>query len=86
MANLTIALDDHIVSLARQRAMQDGTSVSAQVRIFLERYAQGQDISQASTPADANPLSLPIVSGRGGLLPGIDPCSNKSLLAAADED
>ena len=81
MANLTIALDDHIVKLARLRAIQDGTSVSAQVRAFLERYAQGQDIGSATSRP---PVSLPVFAGKSGMQPGIDPCSNQSMLAAAE--
>lgn len=81
MANLTIALDDHIVKLARLRAVQDGTSVSAQVRAFLERYAQGQDVA---APLQRPPVSLPVFAGKSGMRAGIDPCSNQSMLAAAE--
>lgn len=81
MANLTIALDDHIVKLARLRAVQDGTSVSAQVRAFLERYAQGQDIGATTASA---PVTLPVFAGKGGMRSDIDPCSNQSMLAATE--
>ena len=39
MANLTLAVDDAVLKRARQRALEEGTSVNAQVRAFLERYA-----------------------------------------------
>lgn len=43
MTNLTISLDESIVKMARVRAIQEGTSVSAKVREFLAEYAQGSD-------------------------------------------
>ena len=78
MTNLTISLDENIVRQARIRAIGEGTSVSAKVREFLAQYA---NVAQA---APSKPLNLPIFRGGGGLLPGIDPCSNKSMLDAAD--
>ena len=39
MANLTLAVDDAVLERARQRALEEGTSVNVQVRAFLERYA-----------------------------------------------
>lgn len=38
MANLTVSVDDEIIKRARVRAIQQGTSVSAKVREFLEHY------------------------------------------------
>ncbi len=79
MTNLTIALDEAIVRMARIRAIQEGTSVSAKVRDFLAQYANA-----AAQPLPSKPVDLPIFRGGGGLLPGIDPSSNKSMLDAAD--
>jgi hypothetical protein len=39
MANLTLVVDDAVLKRARQRAIEEGTSVNAQVRGFLQRYA-----------------------------------------------
>lgn len=79
MTNLTISLDENIVRLARIRAIGECTSVSAKVREVLAQYAKG-----GAQTAPSKPLSLPIFRGGGGLLPGIDPCSNKSMQDAAD--
>ena len=38
MSNLTISVNDEIIKRARVRAIQQGTSVSAKVREFLEYY------------------------------------------------
>ena len=79
MTNLTISLDENIVRLARIRAIGEGTSVSAKVREFLAQYAKA-----GAQAAPSKPLNLPIFRGGGGLLPGIDPSSNKSMQDAAD--
>jgi len=39
MPNLTLVVDDAVLRRARQRAVEDGTSVNAEVRAFLRRYA-----------------------------------------------
>lgn len=39
MANLTLVIDDAVLKRARQRALDEGTSVNAEVRAFLDRYA-----------------------------------------------
>jgi len=39
MANLTITIDDRLLKQARMRALEDGTSVNAVLRAYLERYA-----------------------------------------------
>jgi plasmid stability protein len=38
MPNLTIALDDKLIKLARVKAIQQGTSVSAKIREYLVTY------------------------------------------------
>jgi len=80
MSNLTISIDDELIRLARIKAIEQGTSVSAKVREFLAQYAHGEQ------PAvSGGPVALPVFHGSGGLQPGIDPCSNQSLLQAASE-
>ena len=79
MSNLTISLDDAIIRKARIRAIEEGTSVSAKVREFLAHYAKVDSISTATLP------DLPVFQGTGGLQPGINPSSNKSMLQAADD-
>ena len=40
MSNLTISVDDEIIKRARVRAIQQGTSVSAKLREFLQNYVE----------------------------------------------
>lgn len=84
ITNLTISLDENTVRKARLRAIEEGTSVSAKVREFLARYARGENGDAADSAAGA--VKLPVFNGGQGLAPGLDPLSNKSLRAAAEED
>jgi plasmid stability protein len=43
MSNLTISLDEELIKRARVRAIQQGTSLSAKVREFLQQYANESD-------------------------------------------
>lgn len=40
MANLTIAVDERILKRARIKALEQGTSVNAVLRLFLEQYVR----------------------------------------------
>lgn len=77
MSNLTISVDENLIKQARVRAIQEGTSVSAKVREFLAQYANA-----TAQPAPVEPIKLRVFRGGGGLMPGIDPSSNKSYLEA----
>lgn len=79
MSNLTLSIDDHIIKRARIKAIEEGTSLSAKVRELLLQYVQS---SKPNLPLAA-PV-LPVFQGRGGMQPGIDPASNKSMLSALD--
>lgn len=79
MPNLTLSIDDHIIKRARIKAIEEGTSLSAKVRELLIQYVQSP---KPTLPATV-PV-LPVFQGVGGLQPGIDPTSNKSMLNALD--
>ena len=80
MANLTISLDENLVKQARIKAIQEGTSLSAKVREMLAAYVQ-QD-----APVKAAVIPKLPTGGSGGLMPGIDPSSNRSFYDAMDAD
>lgn len=50
MANLTIAIDDGVLKRARMRALDQGTSVNALLRDYLESYA-GRESARAAMMA-----------------------------------
>ena len=81
MANLTISLDENLVKQARIKAIQEGTSLSAKVREMLAAYVpQDAPVKAVVIP------KLPVSNATGGLMPGIDPCSNRSFYEAMDAD
>lgn len=43
MANLTLAIDEEVLKEARKRAIDEGTTVNAKVREYLESYAAAHD-------------------------------------------
>jgi len=47
MANLTITIDERLLKQARMRALEDGTSVNALLRAYLERYAGAGQAGEA---------------------------------------
>jgi plasmid stability protein len=53
MSNLTISIEDEIIKRARVRAIQQGTSLSAKVREFLQFYVNESDDLLKKQRADA---------------------------------
>ena len=47
MTNVTLAIDDDLLKRARIKALEQGTSVNAVVRSFLETYAGAPDQQDA---------------------------------------
>lgn len=47
MANLTVTIDDDLLRRARIRALEQGTSVNALLRTYLENYADAGERSRA---------------------------------------
>jgi len=47
VANLTITIDERLLKQARLRALEDGTSVNALLRAYLERYAGAGQAGEA---------------------------------------
>jgi hypothetical protein len=64
MANLTITVDDRLLKLARLRALEQGTSVNALLREYLEAYA-GAAGAQARALDDLLRLSASATSHSG---------------------
>jgi len=64
MANLTITLDDELLKQARIRALEQGTSVNAVLRDYLEAYA-GTRLVREEKVMDLLRLSQTATSRRG---------------------
>ena len=64
MANLTITIDDEVLKRARLRATEQGTSVNAVVRVYLEEYSRPRS-AQEQALAKLLVLSAQATSSRG---------------------
>lgn len=53
MSNLTISVDDQLIKRARVRAIEQGTSLSAKVREFLQDYVNEPQAGLAEQRAQA---------------------------------
>lgn len=77
----TLDLNDTLIANAKALAARQRTTLTRVVeeglrlRLQTPRRAKGEAVRP-----------FPVVRGKGGLMPGIDPCSNHSLLEAADGD
>lgn len=77
----TLDLNDQLLADAKTYAVQRRTTLT---RLIEEGLAL-----RLRTPAEATPrgkLRLPVHKGRGGLVAGVDPLSNRAMLAALDDD
>jgi hypothetical protein len=77
----TLDLDDQLLANAKALAARQQTSLTRLIEegLRLRLRAQADDPSQTRT-------GLPVFKGRGGLVAGIQPASNKSLLEALGDD
>jgi len=76
----TVDLPDELLTQARSRAADEGTTLTALLADGLRlRLARRVPPASARRP-------LPTSRNRGGMQPWIDPGSNASLLDAADDD
>lgn len=53
MSNLTVSVDDQLIRRARMRAIEQGTSLSAKVREFLQAYVDGSQEALAQQRAES---------------------------------
>lgn len=65
MANLTISIDDDVLKQARLKAIEQGTSVNALLREYLEAYT-GVNTRQQEAVKDLLQISERATSGCGG--------------------
>jgi hypothetical protein len=85
MANLTITIDDALLKLARMRALEQGTSVNALLREYLETYA-GSAALQKRALADLLELSAQAASRRGDATWTRDDLHERDAASCRDAD
>jgi hypothetical protein len=77
----TLDLNDSLLANAKAFAAQQRTSLTRLIE-------EGLQLRLRSVPGAVKVArrKIPVFKGRGGLVPGLDGCSNKSLLEAAESD
>ena len=77
----TLNLNDQLVADAKAMAAQQRTSLTRLIEEGLQLRLRAQ-----ASPVKPGRARLPVFKGRGGLVAGVNPLSNKSLLDALDDD
>ena len=77
----TLDLNDQLLANAKALAAQQRTSLTR----LIEEGLQLRLRVKTPTPSKGR-TRLPVFKGRGGLVAGVDPQSNKSLLEALGDD
>lgn len=76
----TLDINDRLLADAKSLAAQQRTSLTRLIEEGLQMRLRAQ-----AAPARGK-LRLPVFKGRGGLLAGVNPVSNKALLKALGDD
>lgn len=77
----TLDLNDQLLANAKALAAQRRTSLTRLIEEGLQLRLRAEVIVSVE-----GRKRLPVFKGRGGLVAGVDPCSNKALLGALDDD
>ena len=77
----TLDINDSLLANAKALAAQQRTSLTRLIEEGLQLR-----LRSSRPAAKAGKHKIPVFKGRGGLVVGLDPSSNKSLLDAADDD
>lgn len=77
----TLNLNDQLLADAKALAAQQRTSLTRLIEEGLQLR-----LRLAASPAGRVRVRLPVFKGRGGLVNGVDPLSNKALLKALGDD
>jgi hypothetical protein len=76
----TLDINDQLLADAKALAAQQRTSLTRVIEEGLQLRLRSQAAPQRGK------LRLPVFKGRGGLAAGVDPLSNKAMLAALGDD
>lgn len=77
----TLDLNDQLLADAKALAAQQRTTLTRLIEEGLQLRLRAKAAS-----ANREPVRLPVFKGRGGLVAGVDPLSNKALLEALGDD
>ncbi|MGL5858860.1 MAG: antitoxin [Angustibacter sp.] len=74
----TMAIDDEVLTAAKRRAREQGSSLGQVVEVALRRYL-------CSTPEPSDPPTIPVLTGGRGVRPGVDLSSNRAIHELLDD-
>jgi hypothetical protein len=77
----TLDLNDRLLAEAKALAAQHRTSLTRVIEEGLQLRLRAHDAG-----APRRRARLPVFKGRGGLIAGVDACSNQALLEALGDD
>ena len=77
----TLDINDQLLANAKVLAVQQRTSLTRLIEEGLQLR-----LRSAASPAKTPKLRIPVLKGRGGLIAGVNPLSNKAMLVALDDD
>ena len=77
----TLNLNDQLLADAKALAAQQRTSLTRLIEEGLQLRLRA-----SASAAPRGRVRLPVFKGRGGLVEGVNPLSNKALLEALDDD
>lgn len=77
----TLDLNDQLLADAKALAAQQRTSLTRLIEEGLQLRLRAKAASNRRSE-----VQLPVFKGRGGLVKGVDPLSNKSMLKALEDD
>lgn len=80
----TLNINDQLLADAKGLAVRQRTSLTRLIEEGLQLRLRASAISRVARKSAAP--AIPVYHGKGGLTTGIDPLSNKSLLAAMESD
>jgi 3-methyladenine DNA glycosylase AlkC len=76
----TLDINDSLLANAKALAAQQRTSLTRLIEEGLQLR-----LRSSRTMTKAGKRKIPVFNGKGGLVAGLDPCSNKAMLEAADD-
>ena len=77
----TLDINDGLLADAKVLAVQQRTSLTRLIEEGLQLR-----LRSAASPAKSRVRRIPVLKGRGGLVAGVNPLSNKALLGALEDD
>ena len=77
----TLDINDSLLANAKALAAQQQTSLTRLIEEGLQLR-----LRSSHAAIKASKRKIPVFKGRGGMVAGLNPCSNKAMLNAADND